>query len=215
MLLSRTTTRRLGNGRKGTRLPRRVVAKTPRYPYRRARSVRKAVTSTKQWWSANKVFKNAGSLSNSIALPRRITWLSNVIPTSITGIEEEVAKSIEVIENPPAWMCLQCRGAKLLCGKPRCPIIVKAQSIARMGASIETDRIDGASPPGVLVGRLGYPRVSIGPMVPPQHGDTSILDTPEEWLGKPIEKIVDYRYSLVRGNARASVDDAKSPSRPS
>ncbi len=152
-------------------------------------------------------------LRPSIALPRRITWLSNVIPVSITGMEEEVARSIEVVENPPAWMCLSCRGAKLLCGKPRCPIIVKAQSIARMGRLIETDRIEGSSPPGVFVGRLGYPRVSIGPMVPPQHGDTSILDTPEEWLGKPVERIVDYRYSLVRGNARASVDDAKSPTK--
>src|SRR5256712_12617900 len=128
-------------------------------------------------------------------------------------MEEEVARSIEVIENPPAWMCLQCRGAKLLCGKPRCPIIVKAQSIARMGSSIETDRIDGASPPGVFVGSLGSPRVSIGPMVPPQHGDTSILDTPEEWLGKPIEKIVDYRESLGKGNARGKREGAKRPAR--
>src|SRR3989442_15304431 len=144
-------------------------------------------------------------------LTRRIMWLSDIMETPEMAADEGLGKSIEVIENPPAYLCLQCRGAKLLCGKPRCPIIVKAQSIARMGSSIETDRIDGASPPGVLVGRLGYPRVSIGPMVPPQHGDTSILDTPEEWLGKPIEKIVDYRYSLVRGNARASVDDAQSP----
>src|SRR5438445_12380810 len=112
-------------------------------------------------------------------------------------MEEEVARSIEVIENPPAWMCLQCRGAKLLCGKPRCPIIVKAQSIARMGSSIETDRIDGASPPGVFVGRLGYPRVSIGPMVPPQHGHTSIRDTPGVGLAKPTAKILDAKYSLV------------------
>src|SRR5712691_3151753 len=162
-------------------------------------------------WSANKVFKNAESILKSIVLPRRITWLSNVIPTSITGMEEEVAKSIEVVENPPAWMCLQCRGAKLLCGKPRCPIIVKAQSIARMGSSIETDRIDGASPPGVFVGRLGYPRVSIGPLVPPQFGETTIMDTPEQWLGRPIEDIVDYRFSLVRGNTRASVSDAAEP----
>jgi len=134
-----------------------------------------------------------------------------VIPLSITGIEEDLARSIEVLESPPAWMCLQCRGAKLLCGKPRCPIILKAQSMAKLGRSIDTDRIDGSSPPGVFVGRLGYPRVSIGPMVPPRHGDTSILDTPEEWLGKPVETIVDYRYSLVRGNARASVDDARHP----
>jgi len=55
------------------------------------------------------VFKNAESILKSIALPRRITWLSNVIPASITGMEEEVARSIEVIENPPAWMSAQKR----------------------------------------------------------------------------------------------------------
>jgi hypothetical protein len=132
---------------------------------------------------------------------------------SVTGLEDDVARSIEVVENPPAWMCLQCRGAKLLCGKPRCPIIVKAQAMARQGPLMSTSEIDGASPPGVFVGRLGYPRVSIGPMVPPQYGDTSVMDTPEEWLGRPIEEIVDFRYSLVRGNTRAKVEDAKDPGR--
>jgi DNA repair protein NreA len=146
-------------------------------------------------------------------MPRRIAWLSNVMAASVTGLEDDVARSIEVVENPPAWMCLQCRGAKLLCGKPRCPIIVKAQAMARQGPSMSTNEIDGASPPGVFVGRLGYPRVSIGPMVPPQYGDTSVMDTPEEWLGRPIEEIVNYRYSLVRGNTRAKVEDAKDPGR--
>jgi len=135
------------------------------------------------------------------------------MPTSVTGLEEDVARSIEVVENPPAWMCLQCRGAKLLCGKPRCPIIVKAQAMARQWPLMSTNEIDGSSPPGVFVGRLGYPKVSIGPMVPPQFGDTSILDTPEEWLGRPVDEIVDYRYSLVRGNTRAAVEDAQRPGR--
>jgi len=144
-------------------------------------------------------------------VPRRITWLSNVMPSSVTGLEEDVAKSIEVIESPPAWMCLQCRGAKLLCGQPRCPIIVKAQAMARIGGALSTPNIEGSSPPGVFVGRMGYPKVSIGPMVPPQFGDTSVLDTPEEWLGRPIDQIVDFRYSLVRGNARANVIDARNP----
>ena len=146
-------------------------------------------------------------------MPRRIEWLSSVMPATVTGLEEDVARSIEVVENPPAWMCLACRGAKLLCGKPRCPIIVKAQAMARMDASLSTSEIEGSSPPGVFVGRLGYPKVSIGPMVPPQFGDTTILDTPEEWLGRPVEQIVDYRYSLVRGNARAGVEDAQRPGR--
>jgi DNA repair protein NreA len=125
---------------------------------------------------------------------------------------EEVARSIEVVEAPPAWMCLRCRGAKLLCGKPRCPIIVKAEAIGRSNYSY-SDKISGSSPPGVFVGRMGYPKVSIGPMVPPQFGDTSMMDTPEFWLGRPLETIVDYRYSLVRGNVRARVEDAADPGR--
>ncbi|MDG6983206.1 MAG: hypothetical protein JRN28_01410 [Nitrososphaerota archaeon] len=146
-------------------------------------------------------------------MPRKITWLSNVMEASVTGLEDDVARSIEVVETPPAWMCLACRGAKLLCGKPRCPIIVKAQAMAKQGDALETSEIQGSSPPGVFVGRLGYPKVSIGPMVPPQFGDTAILDTPEEWLGRPVEQIVGYRYSLVRGNSRAKVEDARDPGR--
>ena len=146
-------------------------------------------------------------------MPRRITWLSNVMAASVTGLEEDVARSIEVVESPPAWMCLACRGAKLLCGKPRCPIIVKAQALAKQGPPLGANEIQGSSPPGVFVGRLGYPKVSIGPMVPPQFGDTAILDTPEEWLGKPVDQIVGYRYSLIRGNSRAGVEDAREPGR--
>jgi len=136
-----------------------------------------------------------------------------VIPASVTGLEDNVAKSIEVVESPPAWMCLQCRAAKLLCGKPRCPIIMKAQAMAKAGASMVTPEIEGSSPPGVFVGRLGYPKVSIGPMVPQQFGDTAILDTPEDWLGRPIDQIVDYRYSLIRGNSRANIIEAREPGR--
>lgn len=125
---------------------------------------------------------------------------------------EEIARSIEVVEEPPAWMCLQCRGAKLLCGKPRCPIIVKAEAIGRSDHSY-SEQVSGSSPPGVFVGRIGYPKVSIGPMVPPRYGDTSVLDTPELWLGRPLESIVDYRYSLVRGNKTARVEEAADPGR--
>jgi hypothetical protein len=57
----------------------------------------------------------------------------------------------------------------------------------------------GATPPSIFVGRYGYPKVKVGPMVPPLHGDTTILDKPEMWLGKSLEEIVNYRFSLVRG----------------
>jgi hypothetical protein len=42
-------------------------------------------------------------------------------------------------------------------------------------------------------------------MVPPLHGDTTILDMPEMWLGKSIEEIVNYRVSLIRGIADVNI----------
>jgi hypothetical protein len=44
-------------------------------------------------------------------------------------------------------------------------------------------------------------------MVPPVHGDTSLLDSPEQWSGKSLEDIVNFRLSLVRGIQKTSVDN--------
>ena len=66
-------------------------------------------------------------------------------------------------------------------------------------AMLSSKNLSGATPPSMFVGRYGYPKVKVGPMLPPLHGDTSILDRPEMWLGKTIEEIVNYRLSLVRG----------------
>jgi hypothetical protein len=59
--------------------------------------------------------------------------------------------------------------------------------------------INGSSPPSLFVGEYGYPHVRVGPMIPPYHGDTSILDNPELWLGKSLEEIVNYRINLLKG----------------
>src|SRR3989442_13511977 len=67
--------------------------------------------------------------------------------------------------------------------------------------------LDGSSPPGVFVGRFGYPKVYVGPLVPPIHGDTQILDAPEAWVGRPMEDIVHFRSQLVRGMHRVHVHD--------
>jgi len=96
-------------------------------------------------------------------------------------------------------LCILCRGAKLLCGKQRCPVLVKFYSRARVKPFTDRLNIDGSSPPGVFVGRIGYPYVSVGPLIPPSHGDTTLLDTPEMWIGKSIDDIVDFRSQLVRG----------------
>lgn len=67
--------------------------------------------------------------------------------------------------------------------------------------------IDGSSPPSIFVGEFGYPQVRVGPMIPPYHGDTSILDKPELWSGKSLEEIVNYRINLLKGTIAHNVND--------
>ncbi|MGH9993341.1 MAG: hypothetical protein ACREAZ_12015 [Nitrososphaera sp.] len=81
------------------------------------------------------------------------------------------------------------------------------QFLKSNSAKFSVDRIDGASPPSVFVGRYGYPKVRAGPMIPPLHGDTTIMDMSERWLGKSLEEIVNYRLSLVRGVNSMDVHD--------
>ena len=76
--------------------------------------------------------------------------------------------------------------------------------LSRYGNLFSSNSLSGSSPPSVFVGTYNYPKVNVGPMVPPVHGDTSILDIPERWLGKSLEEIVNFRLSLVRGIQKVS-----------
>lgn len=70
---------------------------------------------------------------------------------------------------------------------------------------MSSEEIAGASPPSVFVGRIGYPMVYAGPLVPPIIEDTSLFDLPEEWFGKTIDQIVAFRSLLIRGKHRVHV----------
>ena len=73
------------------------------------------------------------------------------------------------------------------------------ENLSKYGNLFSSDSISGSSPPSVFVGSYNYPKVFVGPMVPPIHGDTSLLDNPEKWVGKSLEEIVNFRLNLVRG----------------
>jgi hypothetical protein len=96
----------------------------------------------------------------------------------------------------------------MLCGKRSCPLVAKARALARLGETIDSEHVSGSSPPSVFVGRAGYPKVYVGPMIPPFHGDTEILDVPERWVGRSIQDIIDFRFSLIRGKSRCDIYDA-------
>jgi DNA repair protein NreA len=118
--------------------------------------------------------------------------------------------SIPGLREDPT-MCLRCRSAQLLCGKPVCPILVKYQAFARTMPLLEGVELEGTAPPGVFVGRFGYPKVSIGPLVSPLHGDTLLFDTPEDWVGRTVQEVVGFRTGLVRGTHPIRVTDAEKP----
>ena len=80
------------------------------------------------------------------------------------------------------------------------------ESLSKYGHLFSSDSISGTSPPSVFVGSYNYPKVFVGPMVPPIHGDTSLLDTPEKWKGKSLEEIVNFRLNLVRGIQKIPID---------
>ena len=81
------------------------------------------------------------------------------------------------------------------------------ESLSKYGHLFSSDSLSGTSPPSVFVGSYGYPKVSVGPMVPPIHGDTSLLDSPEKWKGKSLEEIVNFRLNLIRGVKKISNEE--------
>lgn len=106
-------------------------------------------------------------------------------------------------------LCQKCRSFRNLCGKSVCPILVKAKSIAKIEQTLKKRDFFGASPPGFFVGEYGYPKVNVGPLVPPiASEDTSIFDAEEQWITKTIEDIIGYRTSLIRGKTKLFVQSA-------
>ncbi len=80
------------------------------------------------------------------------------------------------------------------------------ESLSKYGNLFSSDSISGTSPPSVFVGSYNYPKVFVGPMVPPIHGNTELLDSPEKWKGKTLEEIINFRLNLVRGIQKIAIE---------
>ncbi len=104
-------------------------------------------------------------------------------------------------------LCVACKGSRMYCGKRSCPVLLRFYSSVRTEPLLDTLNLEGSSPPSIFVGRMGWPKVYVGPMVPPIRGDTSLLDSPERWGKATIEDIINYRMQLVRGMYRTHVED--------
>jgi len=121
-----------------------------------------------------------------------------------TLFDEITASSGEVVKN---GLCNVCKGTRRLCGRDRCPLMLKFYTKKFSTPEIKSNDIAGSSPPAVFVGRYGYPKVEIGPLLPTFMGDTTELDKPELWSGKSMYDIASMRYQLVRGKYRIDATD--------
>ena len=132
-------------------------------------------------------------------------WVRDVLKNSSFASDVNYDEDIIIAKAPKNGLCVACKGSKLLCGKTRCPIIVKVNYFLKSVPLMQSEDISGASPPSVFVGRIGYPYVYAGPLVPPVQEDTSLYDLPEFWFGKTIDEIVGFRSMLIRGKHRVHV----------
>ena len=130
------------------------------------------------------------------------TWLHELLKNISPNQEETLTVTAKTSKS---GLCVVCKGSRLLCGKTRCPILVKVNYFLKSVPLMQSEDISGASPPSVFVGRIGYPYVYAGPLVPPVHEDTSLYDLPEFWFGKTIDDIVGFRSMLIRGKHRVHV----------
>ncbi len=89
----------------------------------------------------------------------------------------------------------------------RDPALLRYYYKLKMMPLTSKTEIVGSSPTDLFIGRFGYPYVHIGPMVPPEFGDTAILSTPERWHRMSIDNIVEMRSKLVRGMYRTKVQN--------
>jgi len=128
-------------------------------------------------------------------------WLLDVIKrVNLNALEQQISTRAQ--NNS---VCVLCKGARMLCGKTRCPLMLKVNTFLRSIPLMSSEDIDGMSPPSVFIGRIGYPNVYAGPLVPPIHEDTAVYDLPERWFGKSMDEIVGFRSLLVRGKHRVNV----------
>jgi len=113
----------------------------------------------------------------------------------------------------PPSLCARCKGYKKLCGLPTCPILERFRTHATIvSRRLAGNEVEGATPPSIVVGESGYPRVPLLYHVPPgERGEAARYhDAPIEWARRreTLRTIISLRSSMV---AAAERFDARKP----
>lgn len=117
--------------------------------------------------------------------------------------------AVEPKERNRDIFCSVCHGLPRLCTLGECPYLAYAQKAFKANRDLAKTNFLGDSPPAIFTGQWGYPKVSIGPLVPVTSSkDYGVMDAPELWVKKSLDEILQYRLSLMRGRMKM---DVKSP----
>ncbi|MCS7094945.1 MAG: hypothetical protein NZ988_03945 [Thaumarchaeota archaeon] len=94
--------------------------------------------------------------------------------------------------------CEVCGNVARFCRLMRCPFYRHVVDELRDLISSSRSSVFGPTPPAMLVGERGYPRVIAGPAVSVAP-EPLVGPDPREWLGRSLEELLASRLSLVMG----------------
>ncbi len=101
----------------------------------------------------------------------------------------------------PANLCIICKGSRALCGRDRCPLFARFRVEPKIEKRVSKDFFGPSM--NVFVGRIGYPRVSIGPLSAIEL--KARLDEPGSWFGMDYGDIIELQSLLLRSKLRQNI----------
>ena len=100
-------------------------------------------------------------------------------------------------------VCIICKGSRLLCGRKNCPLLTALRKKTRFAELINTTDYFGPST-SIFVGRIGYPRVRVGPMAILAGAESELdpgrFEEPGQWFaqGLGMDDIIELRSATLR-----------------
>lgn len=105
------------------------------------------------------------------------------------------------------------RGSVPLCPVSGCPLVQRIQGFQQVPETPRGRDLLGPSPPAVFVGRHGYPKVTVGPLLPPAAAYDPRVENTQALQGMGIGEILALRSNLVRSRAPVTVTAPQDPSK--
>jgi len=102
----------------------------------------------------------------------------------------------------PGKICIPCKGSRLLCGLPKCPLLAKVNIAPKISGKLADDFFGPSI--SVFVGNYGYPNVNVGPMATFNPEEIS-SDNPSNLITEDYSKIIELRSSVLRSKQSENV----------